>query len=119
MLVGELSLDDTVGEDGIGGRDAGGEGKGVELRTRSTRSKCGGPRETRTNETCGIKAHTSRLDTSHLAVMMGPSSMARLRHSFSRYFLGSCTPASTSCTPSTSRVKARVMASSSDSEPDA
>ena len=61
--------------------------------------------------------HTSRLLAIHMSAMIGPSSSASDRHSFCRYRLGSCTPASTSCTPNTSRLKASVMAFRLASEP--
>lgn len=56
---------------------------------------------------------------SHIAVMPGPRRSARLLHSRYRYLLGSCTPASTNCTPSTSRVKYNVILARFSGDPPA
>jgi hypothetical protein len=69
------------------------------------------------NGTFGTSAQMMREVTIHMMHMPGPSKMARLRHSFCRYLLGSCTPARTSWTPSTRRVKYSVIVSRSISLP--
>jgi hypothetical protein len=57
------------------------------------------------NGTFGTKAQIRSEVTIHIMHMPGPSRMLRLFHSFCKYLLGNCTPAKTSCTPSTKRVK--------------
>lgn len=66
---------------------------------------------------CGTSAHTIRLVVNHMMHIPGPSSQVNDFHSVRKYLLGSCTPASTSCTPSTSLEKYRVMVSRSSSFP--
>lgn len=67
----------------------------------------------------GTSPHISKLLLSHERIIPGPSSKARLLHSFNRYRLGNCTPASTNWIPRTSRVKSNVMAARFFSDPSA
>jgi hypothetical protein len=52
----------------------------------------------------GIKPQISRLVTNHADTIMGPSSVARLTHSFLKYALGRAMPVKRTCTPMTIRV---------------